>query len=272
MDLEAAPRLPTLFISHGGGPCFWMSFPPPFGPHAWDGLAAYLRGVLPSLPTRPRAILVVSAHWEAARPTVTTAPRPPMLFDYYGFPAHTYELDYPAPGSPELAARVRALLADAGIASDEDATRGFDHGVFVPMLMIDPDAGIPVVALSLRDDLDPAAHLRIGRALAPLRDEGVLIVGSGNSFHNMRTFGDGAGEAAAEFDSWLNDAVTQSDADIRDRRLANWASAPRARACHPREDHLIPLMVASGAAPDAVGRRVFGERIAGKPISGFAFG
>jgi aromatic ring-opening dioxygenase catalytic subunit (LigB family) len=271
MAPDSTPRLPTLFISHGGGPCFWMTFPEPYGPHAWDSLATYLRGVVAGLPARPRAILIVSAHWEAARPTVMTAAKPGMLFDYYGFPAHTYELSYPAPGSPALAARVRVLLGEAGVESDEDAERGFDHGVFVPMLMIDPRAAIPVVGLSLREGLDAAEHLRIGRALAPLRDEGVLIVGSGNSFHNMRTFRDGDAAASIEFDDWLTQAATDPDPSSRDRRLEAWAAAPQARACHPREEHLIPLMVAAGAAPDGVGTRVFSERIGGKQISGFAF-
>ncbi len=270
MPSDRAPRLPTLFISHGGGPCFWMTFPAPFGPHAWDGLADHLRGVLSDLPA-PRAILIVSAHWEAARPTVTTAERPGMLFDYHGFPAHTYELSYPAPGSPVLAARVRALLGEAGIACDEDPDRGFDHGVFVPMLMIDPGALTPVVVLSLRKGLDAAEHLRIGRALAPLRDEGVLIIGSGNSFHNMRTFRDGDAAASIEFDDWLKRAATDPDPFMRNRCLEAWETAPRARACHPREEHLIPLMVAAGAAPEGVGARVFSERIGGKQISGFAF-
>ena len=180
-------RQPTLFIPHGGGPCFFMD-PPPNDPHAWDAMAAYLRGIAASLPAKPRAILVISAHWETPRPTVMTAAHPPMLFDYYGFPEHTYKLEYPAPGSPELASRVRALLADAGIASDADDARGYDHGVFVPFLLMFPDADIPIVQLSLRGDLDPAAHIAIGRALAPLRDEGVLIVGSGMSYHNLRRF------------------------------------------------------------------------------------
>jgi aromatic ring-opening dioxygenase catalytic subunit (LigB family) len=271
MAFDSTPRLPTLFVSHGGGPCFWMTFPEPYGPHAWDGLAAYLRGVVAGLPAPPREILIVSAHWEAPRPTVMTAEKPEMLFDYHGFPAHTYELAYPAPGSPALAARVRALLGKAGIPSDEDPERGFDHGVFVPMLMIDPDAVIPLVALSLQADLDPAGHLRIGAALAPLRDEGVLIVGSGNSFHNLRTFRDGDAAASIAFDDWLTQAATDPDPAARNRRLETWAAAPEARACHPREEHLIPLMVAAGAAPDGVGGRVFSERIGGKQISGFAF-
>ena len=175
---------------------------------------------------------------------------PPLLFDYYGFPEHTYRLKYPAPGSPALAARVRELLADADIAADEDPARGYDHGVFVPFLLAFPDADIPVVQLSLRADLDPAAHLAIGRALAPLRDEGVLIVGSGMSYHNLREFWSTRPadvEAAARFDAWLAAAVENPESAARDAQLAAWAAAPGARAAHPRDEHLLPLMVAAGA-------------------------
>ena len=267
-------RLPTLFIPHGGGPCFFMD-PPPGDPHAWDAMAAYLRGIAASLPAKPRAILVISAHWETPRPTVMTAAHPPMLFDYYGFPEHTYKLEYPAPGSPALASRVRALLAGAGIASDEDDARGYDHGVFVPFLLMFPDADIPVVQLSLRGDLDPAAHLAIGRALAPLRDEGVLIVGSGMSYHNLRRFWSTEAidvEAARAFDAWLADAVESADATARETKLVDWANAPGARTAHPRSEHLLPLMVAAGAGDGDAGRRSYGDRVFGKAVSGFQFG
>jgi aromatic ring-opening dioxygenase catalytic subunit (LigB family) len=269
-----ATRLPTLFIPHGGGPCFFMD-PPPNDPHAWDAMAAYLRGIASSLPAKPRAILVISAHWEMPRPTVMTAQRPSMLFDYYGFPEHTYRLAYPAPGSPELASRVRALLAGAGIASDEDAARGYDHGVFVPFLLMFPDADIPVVQLSLRADLDPAAHMAIGHALAPLRDEGVLIVGSGMSYHNLRRFWSTDAEdveAAHAFDAWLTDAIENGDANTRDAKLVAWANAPGARAAHPRSEHLLPLMVAAGAGGGDDGQRTYSDRVFGKAVSGFRFG
>jgi aromatic ring-opening dioxygenase catalytic subunit (LigB family) len=265
-------RQPALYITHGGGPCFWMSFGPPIGPHGYDRLKAYFSGLLASLPERPRAILVVSAHWEEPVPTVSTAARPPMLFDYYGFPPHTYELSYPAPGSPELGQRVHKLLQDAGIAAATDEQRGFDHGVFVPQLIIDPSAGIPVVMLSLQHSLDPALHLAIGRALAPLRDEGVLIVGSGSSYHNLRAFFDGRSREAAEFDDWLNDTVQQADPAVRSTRLTHWTQAPSARACHPREEHLLPLMVAAGAAGSDAGRQTFHDVIGGKACSCFSFG
>lgn len=267
-----SPRLPSIYISHGGGPCFWMDFPPPYGAHAFDGLRSYLNGLLDTLPIRPKAFLVISGHWEETVPTIGVGEAPGMLFDYYGFPAHTYLLTYPALGDPALAARVGELLNAAGIANATDAERGYDHGVFVPFLMIDPKARIPVVTLSLRHDLDPAAHLAIGAALAPLRDEGVLIVGSGNSYHNLSSFIDGEPRAAAMFDEWLADAVTHVDAAERQALLIDWEAAPAARASHPREDHLIPLMVAAGAGGADPARRVFSDTIGQKAISGFAFG
>jgi aromatic ring-opening dioxygenase catalytic subunit (LigB family) len=270
--MTAAHRQPAIFISHGGGPCFWMNWPEPIGPHGFDKLKTYLAGLLASLPARPTAIVAVSAHWEAPRPTVGAAAAPPMLFDYYGFPEHTYRLSYPAPGSPELAARVRHMLEAAGIAAATDGERGFDHGVFVPFLIMDPQARIPVVTLSLQQDLDPARHIAIGAALAPLRDDGILIVGSGNSFHNLRTFVDGSAREAAAFDAWLTEAATAPDAAVRNAGLVAWERAPCARACHPREEHLLPLMVAAGAGGDDIGRRVFADSIGGKAISGFAFG
>jgi aromatic ring-opening dioxygenase catalytic subunit (LigB family) len=268
-------RLPTLYIPHGGGPCFFIETPPGFPRDMWDGMAAYLRGIGPSLAVRPTAVLVISGHWEAERPTVNTGERPALLFDYYGFPEHTYRLTYPAPGSPLVARRVREVLAAAEIASDEEPERGLDHGVFIPFKLIYPDADIPMVQLSLNRSLDAATHLKIGRALMPLRDEGVLIVGSGMSYHNLRDLYSGdprALRSAAEFDAWLGDAVTETDCAARERKLAAWHQAPGARAAHPRPEHLIPLMVAAGAAGEDTGRRSYNQPLLGKPISGFQFG
>ncbi|PZR16447.1 MAG: dioxygenase [Azospirillum brasilense] len=264
-----APRQPVIFIPHGGGPCFFMDWP-----KTWDRMAEHLRGIPQRLPARPKAILVVSGHWETAMPTVTTGTRPPLIFDYYGFPPHTYELRYPAPGSPELAARVRELLGQAGIESAGDDARGFDHGVFIPFLLAFPEAEIPVVELSVRDDLDPAEHLALGRALAPLRDEGVLIVATGMTYHNLRHFmrPDGVNdEVSVVFDDWLGEAVTAAPAQ-RDRLLLGWEQAPGARACHPREEHLIPLLFAAGAAGEDIGQRDYHDRVMGKALSGFRFG
>ena len=266
-------RLPTLYIAHGGGPCFFME-PPAEDPQMWDKLAAHLKGIVASLPETPKAVLVISGHWEETPVTVNAGARPPMLFDYYGFPEHTYRLSFPAPGSPDLAARVGELLETAGIAHARTADRGFDHGVFVPFLLAFPDADIPVVQLSLQAGLDAAQHLRIGAALEPLREDGVLIIGSGMSFHNLRAlFADDPRIDAASvvFDDWLAKASCAAP-DDRNRMLSHWEEAPFATFCHPRAEHLLPLMVAAGAAGNDVGRRDYGERLAGKALSGFRFG
>ena len=237
----------------------------------WDGLAAYLRGIDESLGVRPRAVLVISGHWENPLPTFNVAAKPGLLFDYYGFPEHTYRLKYPAAGAPDLAERVRKLLGDAGIESDVESKRGLDHGVFVPFLLIYPNADVPILQLSLQASLDAGVHLALGRALAPLRDQGVLIVGSGMSFHNLADMFSGRGaETAAAFDAWLGNAV--QDPATRDQLLVKWREAPGGAASHPREEHLIPLMVAAGAAQGDRGVRTFGESIGGKQISGFQFG
>ncbi len=269
--MSSLARQPAIYLTHGGGPCFWMEFPEPFGPRAYDGLRAYLAGLMASLPAPPRAIVMVSAHWEADVPTVGTAPAPQMLFDYYGFPPHTYRLRYGAPGSPELAERVVTLLRAAGGAAATDPARGFDHGVFVPMLIIDPEARIPVVTLSLTHDLDPARHLAIGAALAPLRAENVLIIGSGSSYHNLRAIFAGGEGGSVAFDEWLNETATGVAPAVRRTRLIDWRSAPNARACHPRAEHLIPLMVAVGAAGDDPGRTDFRGTIGAKAYSCFRF-
>jgi aromatic ring-opening dioxygenase catalytic subunit (LigB family) len=273
MELMDMAKLPTLFIPHGGGPCFFME--PAWGlpADAWDTMAAYLRGIDAGLGVRPKAVLVISGHWETERPTLNVAERPGLLFDYYGFPEHTYRLTYPVAGAPALAEQVRNLLGDAGFASDVDAERGLDHGVFVPLKLVYPDADVPVLQLSRQHGLDPAEHLAIGRALAPLREQGVLIVGSGMSYHNLREFFTSRGAEAAEaFDAWLADAVGDPDPAERERRLAAWAEAPGARQSHPEPEHLLPLMVAAGAAGADRGRRTYHDHIAGKALSGFQFG
>jgi aromatic ring-opening dioxygenase catalytic subunit (LigB family) len=252
-----------------------MDVPPGLPPDLWDSMAAYLRGLDSDLGVRPSAVVVISGHWESERPAVNVAAHPGLLFDYYGFPEHTYRLTYSAPGSPGVAGRVRELLNAAGIASTEDSHRGLDHGVFVPFKLIYPDADIPIVQLSLNANLEAATHLQIGRALLPLRAAGVLIVGSGMSFHNLREFYSSQPRtvaAAEQFDRWLNDAVTEPDPQARERKLTDWESAPGARLSHPRPEHLLPLMVAAGAAGSDPGRRTYHRPLLGKPISGFQFG
>lgn len=266
----ASTRMPTLFIPHGGGPCFFMDWNPR---DTWTRMGEFLKGIAATLPERPKAVVVISGHWATDRFAVGSNPQPPLIFDYYGFPPHTYQLTWPAPGDPALAARIQDLLARAGIATGADPDRGYDHGVFIPLKLVFPDADIPVLPLSLRADLDPAAHLAAGRALAPLRDEGVLIVGSGMSFHNMRGYGDPRYAPVSDaFDGWLTAAV-EAAPDRRNQALTDWEQAPGARHCHPprAEEHLIPLMVAAGAAWDGQGKKVFSDRVMETTVSGFRF-
>ncbi len=270
-DYYIASMQPTYFINHGGGPCFFLD-PGPMR-NSWSELEAYLGDFASALAEPPRAILIISGHWEEAQPTVNGGIKPPLLFDYGGFPEHTYRITWPAPGSPDLAARVCDLLRMTGIESGSDTMRGWDHGVFVPLKVMFPQADIPTVQLSLQHGLDPATHLAIGRALAPLRKEGVLIIGSGQTYHNMSGFmrGTSAVDPAAEaFDQWLCEAMM--DGMTRDRSLTEWALAPGARQAQPYEDHLLPLMVSAGAASGEPGHVAFQAHVLGKPVSGFRFG
>jgi aromatic ring-opening dioxygenase catalytic subunit (LigB family) len=265
-------KLPTLFIPHGGGPCFFMD--PRGGPAdpMWQPMQDYLAGLIDSLPERPRAILLVSGHWEEALVTVHTGAQPDLLFDYHGFPEHSYRLRWDAPGDPGLARRTKALIEAAGFPVGEDAARGWDHGVFIPMKVAVPGADIPLVQLSLRADLDPEAHIAIGRALAPLRDEGVLIVGSGMSFHNLRERGPHVTARADQWDAALTDAVTDPDPVRRAGRVAAWDQLPYAQFAHPREEHLLPLMVALGAGGDDAAQADFNGHVLGWTVSGYRFG
>ena len=267
-----ADRTPTFFIPHGGGPCFFMDWT--MGPKdTWDRMGGWLKDMSRAVGQKPEAIVVISAHWEEGEFTVTSAANPPLLYDYHGFPEHTYRLRYDAPGSPALAQEIRDLLGEAGIASRADGARGFDHGVFIPFLLIYPDANIPVVQLSLRAGLDPAEHIAAGKALASLRDRNVLIVGSGMSYHNMDAYRCGLPPtASAIFDGWLTEVTTELTPSQRDDKLAHWSAAPAARDAHPREEHLIPLMVAAGAAGDDIGRRTYSDRVMGSAISAYQFG
>jgi aromatic ring-opening dioxygenase catalytic subunit (LigB family) len=240
-------------------------------PHIWDKLATWL-GKLGESIGRPRAVIVISGHWEADAFSATSHPHPPLIYDYYGFPEHTYRIQYPAPGAPELAQEISELLAQNETPARTDPSRGFDHGVFIPFKLIFPNADVPIVQLSLKAGLDPAAHVALGRALAPLRRQGVLIAGSGMSFHNLRDFGLDPNPESDRFDAWLTDAACTPDPEQRAAKLDQWKSAPGARKAHPREEHLIPLMVAAGAAGEDLGTKIFQDRIMGAAISAFGFG
>ena len=258
---------PALYIPHGGGPAFFMQgeMYELFAP-----MADHLASIAKSLPAPPAAILVVTAHWEASVTTLTGGASPGLIYDYGGFPPETYELTYPAPGDAELAARASALLAEASITNRVDPDYGWDHGVFIPLKVMFPEADIPVVAMSLVAGLDPTTHFDVGAALSPLRDEGVLIVGSGLSFHDLRRFTTAADDSA-EFDRWLDQALVGDQAH-RKTELEAWADAPSGRASHPREEHLIPLMVAAGAARDDSAHKTWQGTVGQTTISSWAFG
>jgi 4,5-DOPA dioxygenase extradiol len=239
---------PTLFVSHGA-----PTLPLDQGVPAREFLAGLGRRY-----TAPAAVLCISAHWNTPRPAVNSVMRPATIHDFYGFPGELYGITYPAPGDTDLARRAAGLVAEAGIPCDTDTGRGLDHGAWVPLMLMYPDAGIPVVQLSIQGHLDPARHLALGDAIAPLRQEGVLIIGSGGAVHPLGdpavALGEGlpTDEWAIAFNAWLNQAVTNGDRDslIRYRELA-----PSAVHAQPYPDHFMPLLAALGAAgPGARGK------------------
>jgi aromatic ring-opening dioxygenase catalytic subunit (LigB family) len=264
-------RLPTYFVSHGGGPWPWMK-------DQWGNrfakLEASLQGMPRQLGDKPKAVLMVSGHWEEPEFTLSSSAQPGMLYDYYGFPEHTYHVQYPAPGSPELAQQVQGLLEAGGMTARLDGERGFDHGTFTVMAPLYPQADVPVVQLSMKAGFNPQTHIDAGKLLAPLRDEGVLIVGSGLSYHNLRMFNAHAAVPSRQFDDWLQETLVRSVPEARHQRLLEWSHAPGARIAHPREDQLLPLMVAVGAAWNEAGTCVYHEDdfAGGITVSSFRFG
>jgi aromatic ring-opening dioxygenase catalytic subunit (LigB family) len=236
-----------LYLSHGGGPL------PLLGDEGHGEMVDVLKSIVAKI-NKPSAIVVVSAHWEELRPTVTTGANPSLIYDYYGFPEESYAITYPCPGEPGLAGQIHGLIEGAGIFSRMDDQRGFDHGLFVPLKIMYPDADIPCVQLSLDHSLDPAAHMALGRALRELEYENILIIGSGFSFHNLQAFfTPPTGESNAmneDFEAWLLQTCSSPELDEADRtqRLIQWETAPYARYCHPREEHLLPLHVCYGVA------------------------
>lgn len=258
-----------LYISHGGGPL------PLLGDPAHAAMVARL-GELRAGLRKPSAILVISAHWEAEVPTITAGAAPELIYDYYGFPAQAYEIRYPAPGAPQLAQQIQAALAGSGIHSRLDTERGFDHGLFVPLKLLYPQAEIPCVQLSLVKSLDPRAHLALGAALQALDCDNLLVIGSGSSFHNMGAFrGPGTAATAARneaFETWLQATLCDGELSETERaeRLLHWEQAPHARFCHPREEHLLPLQVCYGLAQRAADLQL-SATILGRQMSMFAW-
>ncbi len=241
-------KLPSVFVSHGA-PTLLLDD---------TATRAFLEGLGATL-GRPRGILCVSAHWEERRPRLTSSAAPGTIHDFFGFPPALYSLRYAAPGDPTLARRAGELLRAAGLDAAEDASRGLDHGAWVPLRLMYPGADVPVVQLSVQSSLGPGHHLAMGEALAPLRDEGVLVLGSGGATHNLREFGryaidDPPVAYALEFDDWLHGAVARGD----DAALAGYADvAPYGRRNHPTPEHFLPILVPAGAA----GRGTPGRRI-----------
>jgi 4,5-DOPA dioxygenase extradiol len=264
---STTPLSSVLYLSHGGGPL------PLLGDKGHQNLINFMREVTPTLAT-PTAILVISAHWEENKPTITSRAHPSLIYDYYGFPKASYEIEYPAPGSSGLANKIFKLLERAGIESKLDGRRGFDHGLFVPLKLMYPEANLPCVQLSLVNSLQPEEHIRIGKALAELRKDNVLVIGSGFSFHNLKAFFTPSTKETQSmnesFEQWLIDTCSsnQYTEEEREQRLINWDSAPAARYCHPREEHLVPLHVCYGVACTAA-KRVFEFEIMGKMASAY---
>jgi aromatic ring-opening dioxygenase catalytic subunit (LigB family) len=271
--MPVSTRLPTFYLSHGGGPWPYLD---EAARRPYARLEESLRDLPRQLPGKPEAILIVSGHWEERDFAVMSGAAPPMIYDYGGFPEELYRIRYPAAGSPRLAQRAQSLIQQADLPARLDAERGFDHGTYSILAVTHPQADVPVFQVSLRSDYDPEAHLRLGRALAPLRDEGVLIVGSGSSYHNLRRFFGPRGrrEDAAQFDNWLQGTLVESAPARRSQRLLEWQRAPAAREAHPREDHLMPLHVVVGAAEQEPGHIAYSERdfLGAIALSSYRFG
>lgn len=244
-------KFPVLFLNHGGGPLPLLGRQPSIVNHIQSVRKLYL----PNTP--PKLIVVISAHWEEDPVHISSSPNPQMYFDYQGFPPESYAYSYPAPGSPDFANRIQKLLDKAGIPSRLDEQRGFDHGVFIPLMLLYPEANIPTVCVSVHGSLEAKANIELGRALAPLlNDEDVLMVGSGYTFHNLKAFfhpSDATYKASVQFNEWLIDTLLVDRNDKNQistyiDKLLEWEKAPGARLCHPRAEHFIPLLVVAGAA------------------------
>jgi aromatic ring-opening dioxygenase catalytic subunit (LigB family) len=261
---------PVLYIPHGGGPL------PILGHPGHDELVHFLKSIVDTF-KKPSTILLISAHWEEREPTLTSGARPPLIYDYGGFPEESYAIRYPAPGSPTLAESIKTLLEAGGLSANLDDRRGFDHGLFVPLTLMYPDAQIPCLQLSLLNSLNPADHLEMGQALAPLREKDILVIGSGMSFHNMQAFfsadDESSNKKCAAFDNWLIETCIDKELSpqVRKERLLNWQDAPHGPFCHPREEHLLPLHVCYGMAfaETPCAELVFNKEVMGKRVSAF---
>ncbi len=258
-----------IFLTHGGGPL------PLLGDPGHRELVDFLKQIPATLIT-PSAIVVISAHWEEITPTISSGNSPSLFFDYYGFPDESYAITYPAPGAPELAGKIHRLFLDNGFAAELDDRRGFDHGVFIPLKIMYPQADIPCIQISLLESLLPQDHLQMGRVLSQLRQENLLIIGSGSSFHNLRTFREAPTGTSRQnneaFEKWLRETFAGEtiSKDECERRLLHWDQAPAARYCHPREEHLLPLHVCYGIAARPA-NRIYTMELMGKTVSAYVW-
>jgi aromatic ring-opening dioxygenase catalytic subunit (LigB family) len=257
----------VIYLSHGGGPL------PLLGDKSHQEMIDIIKEMAQIIP-KPKAIVVISAHWEAQYPTITSGAFPSLIYDYYGFPKESYEITYPAPGASDLAQQLFYLLSKAGIKAKLDQQRGFDHGLFVPLKIMYPDATIPCIQLSLVSSLNPEEHIQMGKAIASIIEDNILVIGSGFSFHNLKAFFSPSTPSSKAkndaFEDWLNDTLTNKGLTEKERyqRLIHWENAPSARYCHPREEHLLPLQVCYGIAGKAA-NKVFKFEILGKMASAF---
>ena len=259
----------VIYFSHGGGPM------PILGDPSHRAMNDFMKE-LPKRIKKPEAIIVFSAHWEENTVAVQGAENPPMLYDYYGFPEEAYEITYNSKGSPELASRIHELLKNSDIDCIIDKDRGYDHGLFIPLKMMYPNEDIPSIQVSLLHSLSAQEHIKLGEALSALMEENILIIGSGFSFHNLRAFGflgtDEPDEKNDAFQDWLIETISGNLTwEERKKRLISWESAPNARYCHPRQEHLLPVHVCAGIAGDRA-EKIFDDYIAGKRAVAFLWG
>jgi 4,5-DOPA dioxygenase extradiol len=245
--------LPSVFISHGSP---MHALKPGAAGEAWRAVGERIG--------KPKAIVIASAHWETHVPMLTGSAKPETIHDFYNFPEPLYQLRYPAPGAPQVAQRAQALLKDAGIAAGIDGSRGLDHGAWAPLLYMYPDADVPVVQIAVQPELGTRHHVALGKALSPMKDEGILLIGSGHLTHNLRDWSRGQGQPqayATEFQAWVFDKLKKRDIDS----LVEYRSlTPHGARAHPTDEHFLPFFFAVGAAAEsAKPERVFDDIEAG---------
>ena len=256
----------VIFLSHGGGPL------PLMGEPTHKELISFLSNLSSEL-IKPRAIILISAHWESSNAAITASEKPALIYDYSGFPPETYQVQYAAPGHSALAKKVEEAFNSNHIEASL-VDRGFDHGMFVPLKLVYPEADIPCIQVSLVKGLNSKLHIDIGKSLASILDDDILVVGSGFSFHNMQAFFSDRNETILSknraFEFWLQDTMSNRDLNEqeRERRLINWPEAPSARFCHPREEHLLPLHVCYGIKQMPTNKAV-SLQVAGFQVSSF---